>query len=250
MRKGCIIPLALLAALPVLLVVWWNHTYPSFTHRYRLTLEVEAEGEIRTGSGVVEVTWLEQPSVFGSIAERIRGQAVAVELGRHGLLLATTNGGWEFGGCPAQFIALRAFAGTTPALPPDPLPPRTSPPRTSDCGYPLRREILTALGQLVGRRVALSPDIMPALVWLPDPADRTTARPVRPAALSDDIALDVRLRTTTIEITRDPVTTGLFARLPWLAERFTNRTQKAYFDTGYPGVFALFDGALNIGIDP
>jgi hypothetical protein len=190
--------------------------YPSYTHRYRLTLEVEADGQVRTGSGVVEVTWLRQPE-FGqapSWRSEVRGQAVMVDLERHGALLAALVGPRpeDLRGDAADFLALRAFAGSTPDLPP-----------VRDArvqGYRLERDTLAALGRLAGRRAPLAVHAMPQLVWLPDPGNPSSARPVPPADLAGVIGADFRLCGAWIEITRDRVTTGLFAQLPWLAARY------------------------------
>jgi hypothetical protein len=98
--------------------------YPSYTHRYRLTMEVEADGQTRTGSGVVEVTWQRQPKILPQVlewTESVRGQAVPVDLGRHGLLLAMLAGSgpresWGTGAAP--YLAIRAFAGNAPGCSP------------------------------------------------------------------------------------------------------------------------------------
>jgi hypothetical protein len=190
-------------------VATWHLAYPSYTHRYRLTLEVEAGGTVRRGSGVIEVTWSRQPDVFGAWRFAVRGQAVPVDLGPHGVLLAALAGAGppESAGVPARSLALAAFAGMLPEL-------RTQgsvrgvPDVVLECGG------LSALARSVGRRAELRPAIMPQLVWLPDLHDPATARPVPPADLPTVIAPDVRLRGAWVEITRDPVTTGLFSVLP------------------------------------
>lgn len=236
---AAILALSLLAA-----VGWWRFAYPSYTHRYRLALEVEANGAVRTGSGVVEVTWHRQP-MFGSAPpwrSEVRGQAVPVDLGRQGVLLATLVGLWPeaLRGVAAPYLALRAFAGATPDLPP------LRDARTQ--GYPLGRDTLAALGRLTGRRVPLAAHAMPQFVWLPDPGNPSSARPVPPTGLADVIAPNVRLRGASIEITRDRVTTGLFARLPWLADRY--RGEKKYGVDDMYGVFTLHATNLTRGVEP
>ncbi len=218
--------------------------YPSYTHRYRLTLEVESDGQVRTGLGVVEVKWHRQPE-FGLAPpwrSEVRGQAVLVDLGRHGALLATLVGPWpeDLRGVAADFLAMRAFAGVAPDLPP------LRDARSQ--GYPLERRTLAALGRLVGRRVPLAAHAMPQLVWIPDPGTPSSARPVPPTDLAGVIAPDVRLRDAWIEITRNRVTTGLFAHLPWLAERY--RGEKRHGVEGRHGVFTLHAMSLTRGIDP
>lgn len=223
--------------------------YPSHTHRYRLTLEVEADSEVRTGSGVVEVTWQRQPQILPQVlpwTSSVRGQAVPVDLGRHGVLLAVLSGSGprELWGVGASYLALRAFAGTVPGL--SPLE-RARPYGGDD--YPLEGATPAVVARLpAGTRVALALDNMPQLVWLPDPGNRSSARPVPPADLSGAVAPGVRLRGAWIEITRDRVTRRLGERLPWLAA-FVAAT-RPHLRIFQPGVYQLTWDALSKGVDP
>jgi hypothetical protein len=232
-RKASAIRLAVLAA-PVLLGLgcWtiWHFSYPSFTHRYRLTLAVEVDGVLRHGASVAEVTWQSQPSIFGPFASRFRGQVVAVDLDRHGMLLAL----------PTRSLALRAFGGNVPELPYRP-PPEVS-------GYPLDPSTLRSLDRLVGRTVDLDTRSMPQLVWLPDRKDLASARLLPSTRLEDEIAPEVRWRGAWLLITHDPVTTDLFQRLPSLAERHLSERGRGI--VGTPGVFTLRASDLTQGIEP
>ena len=65
--------------------VWWKITYPIYTYRYRITVEVEVDGAIKTGSSVIEVThwWDPTPGKsFGHYSTAAKGEAVFVDLGQ------------------------------------------------------------------------------------------------------------------------------------------------------------------------
>jgi hypothetical protein len=69
----------------------WKLAYTTYSYRYRLTVDVLVDGEIKTGTGVIEVSatpgpaWLTGMN-YAAEAPRARGEAVVVDLGRHGLL--------------------------------------------------------------------------------------------------------------------------------------------------------------------
>lgn len=228
---------------------WWRLAYPSHTHRYRLTLEVEADGEVRSDSGVVEVSWRRQPKILPQVlewTETVRGQAVPVDLGRHGLLLAVLAGAGprELWGVSAPYLAMRAFAGKAPGL--RPLLPSWRGPGLGM--YPPGEGAAVTARLPAGSRAALDADSMPQLTWLSDPNDRTTARPVPPGELPTAIAPGVRLRCMAVEITRERVTTNLGKRLPWLAE-FVRMTRKGP-QSFSPGAYQLTWYALSKGVEP
>lgn len=55
--------IAIILAAAIGAVVLYRIAYPSVTLRYRLTLEAEVEGQPKTGSGVIEVTYSKQPQI-------------------------------------------------------------------------------------------------------------------------------------------------------------------------------------------
>src|SRR5581483_10939200 len=64
--------------------VWYKLAYPTYTYRYRMTVEVEENGKIHTGSSVIEVQINRQPQVLSAppIVPHVHGEAVFVDLGR------------------------------------------------------------------------------------------------------------------------------------------------------------------------
>ncbi|WP_426437213.1 hypothetical protein [Bradyrhizobium genosp. P] len=55
--------------------------YPTYTYRYRLTVNIEADGKLHSGSSVVEVIWYAHflPELV-SFSPELRGQAALVPL--------------------------------------------------------------------------------------------------------------------------------------------------------------------------
>jgi hypothetical protein len=174
-------------------------THPSATIRYRLTLTVDTPEGIKTGSGVIQVTYAKAVRILGSSAEitiGVKGEAVVVDLGKRGLLFALLKAGKEPRSAP-DWIVLKAFGFKGGAL--------GSPPDAN----------IARLQTLHGKK-QLSSQELPLLVRFRDIHDPTSVERVDPDNLAASFGPGVRLADATIEITDDPVTNGIEKRLPWL----------------------------------
>jgi hypothetical protein len=176
-------------------------------YRYRLTVEVETPEGLRTGSSVIEVRQSMGRSAgsgFGKkIMRRARGEAVAVDLpgGRtlYALLRSDDNVDWatnvmqmlapEIEGEPWEdvFDNVLLIEGEVEV-------PRTWPPIAP-----------------FGERSAY-----PMLVTFGDESDPTSVARVDPDDLASTFGEDYELGGVTVELTDDPVTTGIEKRLGWL----------------------------------
>lgn len=177
-----------------------------FTYRYRLIVEIEVDGQIKTDSSVVQMRWISQPAGLAGgrpWAASVTGQAPLVDLGKHGAMAAALAGASDGVPIPFEFLALHAF---------DVFPKK---PRT----FPPTEDGLRAVYKKRGK-VALRADNLPMFVWLPDPAMPDTAVPLLPDEFSSKIAPGVRFRAAWLEVTNDPISTELAARLPWLPELY------------------------------
>jgi len=70
--------------------------FPSATVRYRLTLEVESNGQRKIGAGVTEGTYSKNPRLLGASANMtmaVDGEAVSVDLGERDALFALLTPG-------------------------------------------------------------------------------------------------------------------------------------------------------------
>src|SRR5437762_1764708 len=83
--------------------------------RYRLTINVEVDGKLVSGSGVIQVKQSDTRGLFGSMGgfgSEVSGEAVVVDLGQHGVLFALLHGpkaGYGDLGGPAWML-FHAFA--------------------------------------------------------------------------------------------------------------------------------------------
>ena len=65
-------------------VLAYHLSYPSLTLRYRLTLEAEVDGQPKSGSGVIEVTYTKQSQLAAQreLSVSYKGEAVVLDLGK------------------------------------------------------------------------------------------------------------------------------------------------------------------------
>jgi hypothetical protein len=165
--------------------------YPDYVYRYRLTVELEDDGKIKTGSGVMEIHNQTQPKFAGiPVFARGIGDAIFIDLGAKGHIIATL----AFG--PKGTIPDRL----------ETLVPKTFGLTFNDLG---RLSTLSGSQELTGEDV-------PTLVTFADLNDFGSARIVRPEELPKVLGEGVRFHRAYLEITRDPVTRGIEAKLPWL----------------------------------
>lgn len=179
-------------------------------YRYKLTLNVETPDGIKRGHNVVDVRFVKRnfPEKHTNIV--LTGEAVYVDLGP-GLrpliaLLAARDRptdrpaqareGWDSYGTPGAVIG-RAFRGE-PELKKD--------------------KIEGGIEVLAGRGPReITPADLPDLVTFADVNDPKTVLAVDPNDLEGTLGPGVKWHRITLEITDEPVTTGLERRLPWTA---------------------------------
>lgn len=217
-RRGA---LALLAggmcALPLAACDALGHSLP--TYRYRLTVEVETPEGLRTGSSVIEVHTsmagrysIPTPGVIGY---RVRGEAVSVDLGSRGNLFALlrTENDLDWPGS----IMFRMARTQTRVQTND---GHYDPVRIFDARF---SEMLEHRGLLELPSEFPSPPFpkgmmaRPLLVGFKDMADPRSVVKLDPDDLASTFGEGVRLRRITVQLTDDPVTTGISKKLPWLS---------------------------------
>src|SRR4051794_5860365 len=92
--------LGVLIAMSVITVISYKIAYPTYTYRYRLSLGIEADGQVHHGSSVIEISWPRQPIPPGSVQAEIGGQAALVDLGSRGAVVASLFNGESYGPAP------------------------------------------------------------------------------------------------------------------------------------------------------
>jgi len=187
----------------------------SATVRYRLTLEAEVDGELKTGSGVIEITYSKNndPISTAGFTTGIRGEAVVLDLGPRGTLFALLTGDKDSRSGP-EYILFRAFGFPDGA---------SASANTSG---------LSKIRNLYGK-VDLPLTSLPLLVRFRDLEDPKTVERVDPLDLEKSFGGGAKLVRAAIEIvpggkwpvsyygfTGEPITRGLSSKLKWLPEYY------------------------------
>lgn len=174
--------------------------YPSSTIRYRMTVEVETPGGLRSGSSVIETKAWETNGLNGrSVQSELHGEAVAVELPNHQVLFALLKGvdGLEGG---------YAYAAYNPLLP---------------ITITKNADWRVSAGAIKAQTAAatLTTEHYPIMVRFRDIRDPRSVEAVDPDNLSASFGTGVRLKRIVVQVTDDPVATGILKRLPKTDDR-------------------------------
>ncbi len=195
-----------LGASALLLTACGSDATPDY--RYRLTVEVDTPEGIKTGSSVIEVEQSMGRTAMsgfgGRINRRVRGEAVAVDLpdGRTLFALLRSDNNIDWASYVMQWLA--------PDIEGEPWEERFD-------------NVLLIEGEVEVPRT-FSPggseehSAYPMLVTFGDLSDPTSVARVDPDDLAATFGEGVSLRRITVQITDDPVTTGIEERLGWLVE--------------------------------
>ncbi|RFB76661.1 hypothetical protein [Methylovirgula sp. 4M-Z18] len=180
--------LLVFAALILGCIAIWKISYPTYSFRYRLTLNVQVNGIVRSGSSVIEMIYWPKPTWYyaggPSVDFHVRGTAPTVDLGEKGLLFAVFEPGYGHEGF--ELLPLQAY-GVVPL--------------NSVVGDPgLRR--LSAMQQ---PRIDIPPNLVPELVRFRNIDNPKTAENVDPRNLSATFGTGVDLLDATLEPTSDAI---------------------------------------------
>ena len=179
-------------------------SFPTASYRYRLTIAVEFDGKVHSGSSVIEVWYRFFPHWAAALSNgsqfdyAIQGEAVVIDLDNGGVLIAALGYNRDRSTVPAVALAARAF---------DPAARRLGP------GYPATLAKVQFLSRVQGR-VDLTVDNMPPFIWFADETDPRSARLVKPDDMAAVIGDAARLVSAQVEITRDPIVIDIDKRLP------------------------------------
>lgn len=193
-----------------------GHELP--TYRYRLTVEVDTPEGLKSGSSVIEVRTelagkVKLPDANGLRIE-FKGEAVAVDLGPRGVLFALLR---------SESSVSWAGGVMERVTPP--------PPAATKVRYAKwHARMLANKGVHALHRISPftlqpwerpkpddPPKDYPMLVRFGDITDPKTVERVNPDDLAASFGSGVKLRRITVELTDDPVTTGIEKRLEWLS---------------------------------
>jgi hypothetical protein len=185
--------------------LYWRNRPEVFTYRYRLHLAISIDDKVATGSSIVEVVWQcgrsygNNHDELGPCYPSLGGQAVLIDLGSRGVVVATLHTGENIepvpdGAISAVWLCGNAFGNKSTA-----------------------GEELPALTKLSGRRNLVQSNF-PRLVWFPKPDDPDTATKVTVQNIASIVDPTARITEAHVEITSDPIVIDIPSRLPWFAE--------------------------------
>lgn len=174
-------------------------------HKYRLTIEIETPGGLRTASGVMAVHPDRSYSGSGSVGTRTKGDALFVDLGGgRDVVVLLTHDESDRATDSMNYLALRAFNAAG------------------------QRVQFRDLKNLSGT-VALAGELIPAVVSFVDRSDPKTARRVKPDGFDAVFGPGTRLRGMSVTMVPnglwpldfggalgEPVTREIESKLPWL----------------------------------
>ena len=111
--------LAAIGAIIVLIVLWWMTQVSNYVHRFRLGVEIATPEGLRTSSSVIEIRKTDYrsglPGMRG-VRSTVHGEAVFVDLGPHGHVIALLGFGPTASEDKIAALAQLAFSRTNPRL--------------------------------------------------------------------------------------------------------------------------------------
>lgn len=224
MKRLAIILLALISA-----AVLYETVFRAVTLRYRLTLEVEVDGQPTIGSGVIQVSYFPTIRILGATATYetiVIGEAVTIDLGRPELLLVLLVHGKNLRSDQEDIIP-NLFGAVSGGFGP---------------------EQFDKIRAVSGRR-SVPVDFLPAMAWLKNSRDPSSAvlfdgdvsDPTRPGLKLKMAQIDIVPHgiwpLSILGITGTPITRAIQEKLPWVDHEESRKVfYGALYDSGFrPG---------------
>ena len=216
------------------LYAFYYVAFPVYTHRFRLTFQVEVNGKVKEGSGVITV--LHQDNQHVPLTQKRwklseYGPSPWIDLGERGIVLAAIEIHVPSNYKPKPFDAgLLSFVAYFGA----------------EHGNPnISQRTVREIHNQSGRR-QLKDNQLPEFIWLPNPSDPNSAQIVPPDSFGDIVGSDIRLGAVFVEVTEDRPDNSLYAKLPWL--KAMAQKERGWGLQVYPVQFKL--NACNLLGDP
>lgn len=194
--------LAIIGVIIAVAVVTFKVNHPTYSYRYRLQIALSIDGQVHTGSSVIEVLWQCRRSFgrnhdeLGPCYPSLSGQAALIDLGSRGVVVATLLTGDSTSPTPDGAVSAVWFGAKA-------------------FGNKSTNDELPALPSLKGR-MDLSPENFPRLVWFPNRADPKSAKKITVEDVANVIDPTARFTEAFVEITNDPIVVNIRQALPWL----------------------------------
>jgi len=201
-------------------VIWYMLAHPTYIYRYRITVEVLVDGVVRSGSSVIEVQIYTQPNLLANSTtySTHSGEASFVDLGggRHVIaLLAAGPRARDVGNPEAIVPSIFKLSYDDADL--------------------TKFSILRGRGDIPQKR-------LPTLVTFDDLNDAKTARIISPDEFTRVFGPGVSLQRAWIEMTDDPVTRVIEAKMPQIIRQLREQAKVMQIkEVGAPYTASLGD---------
>jgi hypothetical protein len=237
----CFLRLAAIAAMAVALAGCGR----TESYRYKLTLAVNTPDGIKRGSSVVSATLWQVSIPASGIMTKLRGEALYLDLGpgaRPLIALLTSYLHPKHGA--TQFEYQKAIRWSRDAGPGNNLlsdlygsPPKWDPrPGSSYTDWYMNN--VRRIAHMRGSH-PITPNDLPDLVTFDDINEPKTVILVDPNDLQATLGPNITWNEITLEMTDEPITSGLVTKLPWLRASF----ERNLMLDGSSASFQTFDGA-------
>jgi hypothetical protein len=230
MKKGCLTALGIFAGLAILVIGYFWLNFYHVHVRYRLTVEVRDDDQIKTGSSVIDVSYNIQPdrsvSLGGSDTHpRVVGYAPTVDLGEKGMLFLTFANASRTPAqrvernkrvsCPLDDVGCLAFAAYD------------KPGTDLGVAYSQQKVALNELLRQSGPR-DVPFIVLPEFVRFRDIDDPHTLVSLPPTGLAASFGAGIELKRVTLRLTDDAVTPAPDNWPQWLKVKNQNTTFRGY----------------------
>ena len=209
----------------LLIILWVVFADPANVHRfrYRLTVDIEADGKIHSASSIIEVTYIVGDDGMKRWNHRIRGVAPIVDIGQYGSIVAAL-GYWQG---DAKFRERGKELGKANSYPEGAeLVPLGA--------YNLGAETISS-----AKGKAVVDKYYPNFIWVPPSGDWRLAIQIWPEDFASTIAPSVRLAKAIVEPSpKAPVVTRVEQAPLWL-EKFRADQPDGASVSSYPGQFSF-----------
>jgi hypothetical protein len=166
--------------------VLYKISYPTYSCRYRMTVNVEVDGQMRSASSVIEFRVSKQPRFLpdvNPIKFDAVGEAVLIDLDGRSLIALLKSGEYaQDGNFPLRVVPAH---------------------------FKLNMDRQWASLPSLRGKWELTDKDLPTLVTFSDPNDSATLRVIRPAQIEQAFGPNVHWHGVVTEMTTDPVTTAL-----------------------------------------
>ena len=238
--------LKIIAVLLVATFLYYKFAYPSYTYRYRMTLEIDTPEGLKSGSSVVEIHTTQWPEFLrglfgGHISNtKSRGESVLIEM-PDGKTLFTVNRGQE-----DQYLLAYSF----------PMRDVTQMSLEEIKNYAFSsnktHEGIKYYGTLKDAKGVVPEYALPQLVYFTDIDDPQTVKEIDYKNLENYFGQEVKFKRAFIETTDKPLEWKMDSRLNWLKEYYHSKLGldgKGWVDKDIKNKFAhdLHSGSFSWG---